>query len=84
MRMITTQLCKICEIKNSLERKPTMQIRKEDIDKLKALNDTQLRDAIGQIADALGANPSQKRRAQNNVGYIRRKLGDGKKNDIMC
>ena len=60
-----------------------MQIRKEDIDKLKALNDTQLRDAIGQIADALGANPSQKRRAQNNVGYIRRKLGDGKNNDIM-
>ena len=60
-----------------------MQIRKEDIDKLKALNDTQLRDAIGQIADALGANPSQKRRAQNNDGYIRRKLGDGKNNDIM-
>ncbi len=60
-----------------------MEIRKEDIERFKSLSDIQLREAIGQVADALGANPAQKRRAQNNVGYIRRKIGDGKNNEIM-
>ncbi len=60
-----------------------MEIRKEDIERFKSMNDSQLREAIGKVADALGASPQQKRRAQNNVGYIRRKIGDGKNNEIM-
>lgn len=60
-----------------------MEINKDAINKIKGLNDSQLRDAIGQIADVIGATPVQKRRAQNNLNYIRRKLNDGKDNDLI-
>ena len=51
-----------------------MEINKETVDKLKSLNNEQLRYAIGEIADALGASPAQKRMAQNNAGMLRRKF----------
>ena len=51
-----------------------MEINKETLDKIKALDEEQLRAAIGDIADALGATPQQKRRAQNNSGMIRKKI----------
>lgn len=51
-----------------------MEINKETLDKIKALDEEQLRAAIGDIADALGATPQQKRRQQNNSGMIRKKI----------
>ena len=51
-----------------------MEITKETIEKLKHLTPDQLRFAIGEIADAIGASPSQKRMAQNHAGLIRRKF----------
>ncbi len=51
-----------------------MEINKETVDKLKGLSNEQLRFAIGEIADALGASPAQKRMAQNNAGMFRRKF----------
>ncbi|MBE6621527.1 MAG: hypothetical protein E7630_01095 [Ruminococcaceae bacterium] len=51
-----------------------MEINKETVDKLKNLSPDQLRYAIGEIADALGASQSQKRMAQNHAALIRRKF----------
>ena len=51
-----------------------MEITKETMDKLKNLSPDQLRIAIGEIADAIGASPAQKRMAQNHAGLIRRKF----------
>ena len=59
-----------------------MEINKETVDKLKSLNNEQLRYAIGEIADALGASPAQKRMAQNNAGLIRRKFSGMSENDL--
>ena len=51
-----------------------MELPKDTLDKLKHLNDDQLRTAIGEIADALGASPSQRRMMQNHTNRIRNKL----------
>lgn len=51
-----------------------MEINKETLDKIKALDENQLRAAIGDIADALGATPQQKRRAQSNCGMIKKRI----------
>lgn len=51
-----------------------MEINRETLDKIRALDEEQLRAAIGDIADALGATPQQKRRAQSNSGAIRKKI----------
>lgn len=60
-----------------------MEINKTTIDKLKALNDDQLKEAIGQLADVLGANPKQKQMALNNVSAIRRKLSTATERDLQ-
>ncbi len=60
-----------------------MEINKDTMDKLKSLDNEQLRFAIGEIADALGASPSQKRMAQNNAGMIRRKFAGMSEGDIQ-
>jgi len=59
-----------------------MEINKEAMDKLKSLNNEQLRLAIGEIADALGASPAQKRMAQNNAGMLRRKFSAMSESDL--
>ena len=51
-----------------------MELTQDMINKIAALNDAELKKAIGQIADALGASQSQKRMAQNNSGFIKRKI----------
>jgi len=51
-----------------------MKIDEETVNKLKNLNEEQLRAAIADIADALGATPAQKRRAMNNCGTVRNQL----------
>ncbi len=60
-----------------------MEINQETMDKLKSLNQEQLRYAIGEIADALGASPSQKRMAQNNAGFIRRKISGASASELQ-
>lgn len=59
------------------------QLPKDALNKLKHLNDEQLRAAIGDIADALGAPPAQKRRMQNNANLIRRKLLGSSEAELM-
>jgi hypothetical protein len=51
-----------------------MEINQDTLEKLKQLDRAQLQTAIGQLADALGASPAQKRMALNHAGLIRRKL----------
>lgn len=59
-----------------------MEINRETLEKLKKLDDRQLKKAISDIADALGATPVQKRRALNNAGMIKRKLFSANENDL--
>ncbi len=59
-----------------------MDINKETLNKVLGMNDEQLRAAIGEIADALGASPSQKRRAQNNTQMIRKKIQNSNENEL--
>ena len=59
-----------------------MEVTKESLDKLKNMNEEQLRAAIGAIADALGASPSQKRMALGHTGLIRRKLARASEKDL--
>lgn len=51
-----------------------MQISQDMLNKLSQMNNEQLKKAIGEVADALGASPAQKRMAQNNAGFIKRKI----------
>ncbi len=60
-----------------------MEINKETIEKLRSLSDEQLRSAIGDIADALGATPRQKQKAQNNSRMIKKKLVTSRDGDIL-
>ncbi len=59
-----------------------MELSQDMINKITALNDAELKKAIGQIADALGASPSQKRMAQNNAGFIKRKINTMSKSEM--
>ncbi len=83
--MITTQICKFIGMKQSeykKERQIDMEINKETLNKIKALDDEQLKAAIGDIADALGATPQQKRRAQNNSKLIKKKILTSNENEL--
>ena len=60
-----------------------MELNQDMINKITALNDAELKKAIGQIADALGASPSQKRMAQNNSGFIKRKINTMSKSEMQ-
>lgn len=60
-----------------------MEISQDMINKITALNDAELKKAIGQIADALGASQSQKRMAQNNAGFIKRKINTMSKSEMQ-
>lgn len=60
-----------------------MEISKETLEKLKSLSDEQLKSAIGDIADALGATPRQKQKAQNNSRMIKKKLAMAREGDIL-
>lgn len=60
-----------------------MEISQDMINKITALNDAELKKAIGQIADALGASQSQKRMAQNNSGFIKRKINTMSKSEMQ-
>ncbi len=59
-----------------------MEIKKDGLDKLKMMTDDQLRSAIGDIADALGASPQQKKRIMNSSGMIKKKLVNSNEKDI--
>lgn len=59
-----------------------MEISRDMINKITSLNDAELKKAIGQIADALGASQSQKRMAQNNAGLIKRKINTMSKSEM--
>lgn len=56
---------------------------KDTLNKISQMNNEQLRTAIGEIADALGASPSQKRRAQNNAGLLRRKVLNASESELQ-
>ena len=60
-----------------------MELTQDMINKIAALNDAELKKAIGQIADALGCSPSQKRMAQNNSGFIKRKINTMSKGEMQ-
>jgi hypothetical protein len=60
-----------------------MELTQDMINKIAALNDAELKKAIGQIADALGASQSQKRMAQNNSGFIKRKINTMSKGEMQ-
>ncbi len=60
-----------------------MELTQDMINKITALNDAELKNAIGQIAEALGASPSQKRMAQNNAGFIKRKINTMSKSEMQ-
>lgn len=55
---------------------------KDTLNKISQLDNEQLRAAIGEIADALGASPKQKRMAQNNAGLLRRKVMNASEEDL--
>lgn len=59
-----------------------MEINKDTLAKLKSLDEAQLREAIGDIADALGASPAQKRRALNNTRNIKHRIMGATENDL--
>ena len=59
-----------------------MEISQDMINKITAMNDAELKKAIGQIADALGASQSQKRMAVNNAGFIKRKINKMSKSEM--
>ena len=59
-----------------------MEINNQTLAKLKSLDETQLREAISDIADALGATPAQKRRALNNTRNIKRRIMGATENDL--
>ena len=61
-----------------------MEISQEMINKITAMNEAELKKAIGQIADALGASHSQKRMAVNNAGFIKRKINKMSKNEMQA
>ena len=61
-----------------------MEISQDMINKITAMNDAELKKAIGQIAEALGASQSQKRMAQNNAGFIKRKIGTMSKSEMQA
>jgi adenine C2-methylase RlmN of 23S rRNA A2503 and tRNA A37 len=61
-----------------------MEISQEMINKITAMNEAELKKAIGQIADALGASQSQKRMAVNNAGFIKRKINKMSKNEMQA
>lgn len=60
-----------------------MEISQDMINKITAMNDAELKKAIGQIAEALGASQSQKRMAVNNAGFIKRKIGTMSKSEMQ-
>ena len=60
-----------------------MEINEKMIDKVRGMSEEQLKDAIAQIADALGATGSQKRRALNNANLIKRKIMNSSKNELQ-
>ncbi len=60
-----------------------MEISQDMINKITAMNNDELKKAISQIADALGASPSQKRMAVNNAGFIKRKINTMSKNEMQ-
>lgn len=51
-----------------------MEISQDMINKLTSMNSEQLKKAIGEVADALGASPMQKKMAQSNAGLIKNKI----------
>ena len=59
-----------------------MEISQDMINKITSLNDAELKRAIGQIADALGASQAQKRMAQNNAGFVKRKINTMSKSEM--
>lgn len=59
-----------------------MEINKDILSKIKSLDESQLRKAIEDVADALGATPQQKRRALNNTKAIRRKINSADENEL--
>ncbi len=59
-----------------------MEINKDILSKIKSLDDNQLRKAIEDVADALGATPQQKRRALNNTRAIKRKINSADENEL--
>ncbi len=59
-----------------------MELSQDMINKITSMNEGELRRAIGQIADALGASPSQKRMAENNAGFIKRKISRMPKSEM--
>ena len=59
-----------------------MEISQDIINKITCLNDAELKRAIGQIADALGASQSQKRMAVNNAGFVKRKISTMSKSEM--
>lgn len=61
-----------------------MEISQEMINKITAMNEAELKKAISQIADALGASQSQKRMAVNNAGFIKRKINKMSKNEMQA
>lgn len=59
-----------------------MEIKKDGLDKLKMMSEEQLKKVIGDIADALGAGPQQKKRMMNNSGFLKKKLEGSSEKDI--
>ncbi len=51
-----------------------MEISQDMIRKITSMSDDELKKAIGEIADALGASGTQKRMAMSNAGFIKRKI----------
>ena len=60
-----------------------MEITKDMLNKLSGMSDEQLKGAIAEIAEALGASPSQKRMAINNAGLLRRKVQNFSEKDLQ-
>lgn len=60
-----------------------MEINQDMIGKITSLSNDQLRDAIAQVADALGATPAQKRMAVNNAGLIKRKMSNMSEQEML-
>lgn len=59
-----------------------MEINKDTVNRITSMSNDQLKAAIAQIADALGANPVQKRMAVSNAAMIRKKLSAMSESEI--
>jgi|GEM_PF-923568 hypothetical protein len=59
-----------------------MNIDPELLAKLKTLDDKQLTDAIQMLAEAAGADDKQKKRALDNIQYIKRRIASANEKEL--